>query len=870
MTAIWTGTYRLQMHKGFPLRAATQVLPYLKSLGISHVYLSPSLQALPGSTHGYDVTDPTQVNPELGGEADWKQFTDAVRHQQLEILLDIVPNHMAAASCNHWWDDVLAHGPYSRYSSFFDVHLDNEASFLLQLCSLGANYSDVLRAGELVLAVVNDRPRIQYFDHSWPVGPHSWIGMLNAPGDPTARHRAESLGARFDTLRMHKAPGGLHSREYWDAVDEANAALRLALTDGSLDGRIRAINADKALLHALMQRQFYQLHGWKLAGELCNYRRFFDVDSLVGLRTELPDVFTTCHARIKRMIEAGEIAGLRIDHPDGLRDPAAYFQSLRGMIPVGRVYVEKILENEERLDGSWLVDGTVGYDFLSKVNRLWMDDQRADQLTATYFDFTNQSVNVAAMTRQKKRDIIQASFPAELERLSHALRRLAARHWETSDLSPRHLRDALAALTAALPVYRTYRTAAAASEFDQRILSESVQRARAAEPRIDAAAFDYLLNLLMQRDLDPAEAGLVAEWQQLAPAVMAKGVEDTTFYCFDRLLSCNEVGASASVLGISNEKFHEYCHYLSEYWPNNLLATSTHDNKRSEDVRTRISVISEIPERWAEALHQWSKLTETAWKNRTPDRHAEYLLYQTLVGAWPISKERAWAYMLKACREAKIRTSWHEPNVGYEANIQGFTHGVFENPEFLSSLEAFVSPLIESGRINSLAQTLIKIVAPGVPDFYQGCEIWDLSLVDPDNRRPVDFEARAALLARCESLTVGEIRAEWDAGVPKLWMIARLLRLRRERPADFLPDSKYVPLIANGARLANVLAFQRGGNLLAVVPRFTLSIGADWGDTRLPLPKGRWRNIFTDKAASGSLAPSEMFGEFPVALYVRE
>jgi (1->4)-alpha-D-glucan 1-alpha-D-glucosylmutase len=269
-------------------------------------------------------------------------------------------------------------------------------------------------------------------------------------------------------------------------------------------------------------------------------------------------------------------------------------------------------------------------------------------------------------------------------------------------------------------------------------------------------------------------------------------------------------------------------------------------------------------------LHQWSKLTEGAWKNRTPDRHAEYLLYQTLVGAWPISKERAWAYMLKACREAKIRTSWHEPNVGYEANIQGFTHGVFDNPEFLSSLEAFVSPLIESGRINSLAQTLIKIVAPGVPDFYQGCEIWDLSLVDPDNRRPVDFEARAALLARCESQTAKQVLAEWDAGVPKLWMIARLLRLRRERPADFLPDSKYVPLIAKGARLANVLAFQRGGNLLAVVPRFTLSIGAEWSDTRLSLPKGRWLNIFTGQAASGSLVPGEMFGEFPVALYVRE
>jgi (1->4)-alpha-D-glucan 1-alpha-D-glucosylmutase len=559
MSAIWTATYRLQMHKGFPLRAASQVLPYLKSLGVSHVYLSPSLQAMPGSMHGYDVTDPTQVNPELGGEGDWKEFTEAVKRQQLEILLDIVPNHMAAASFNPWWDDVLAHGPHSRYSSFFDIHLHDQPCFLVQLCSLGAGYSDVLRAGELVLELMGDRPRIRYFDHSWPVGPHTWMGILNAPGDPTTQHRRESLSASFDRLRIHKAPGDLQAREYRDSIDEAGGLLRLALADGSLEEGIRAINADKARLHALMQQQFYRLHGWKLAGELCNYRRFFDVDSLVGLRTERPDVLATSHARIKRMIEAGEIAGLRIDHPDGLRDPAAYFQSLRGMLPEGRIYVEKILENEERLDSSWRIDGTVGYDFLSKVNRLWMDDQRVDQLTATYFDFTNQSVNVAAMTRQKKRDIIHASFPAELERLSQALCSLAAQRWETSDLSPRHLRDALAALTVALPVYRTYRTAASASEFDQRILSESVQRARAAEPRVDAAAFDYLLNLLTRPGLDPAEAAFVAQWQQLAPAVMAKGVEDTTFYCFDRLLSCNEVGASASLLGISNEKFHEYC-----------------------------------------------------------------------------------------------------------------------------------------------------------------------------------------------------------------------------------------------------------------------------------------------------------------------
>jgi (1->4)-alpha-D-glucan 1-alpha-D-glucosylmutase len=352
--------------------------------------------------------------------------------------------------------------------------------------------------------------------------------------------------------------------------------------------------------------------------------------------------------------------------------------------------------------------------------------------------------------------------------------------------------------------------------------------------------------------------------------VMAKGVEDTTFYLFDRLVSCNEVGAQASLTGISAEKFHEFCHYLSERWPNNLLATSTHDNKRSEDVRTRISLLSEIPDRWAEALHQWSQITAPAWRNRTPDRHAEYLLYQTLIGAWPITHERCWQYMLKACREAKIRTSWHEPNIGYEANIAGFVEGVFQTPAFIESLEAFIAPLVLPGRINSLAQTLIKLIAPGVPDFYQGTELWDLSLVDPDNRRPVDFELRAELLARCRELSAREAAGDWDSGLPKLWMIHRVLTLRRRRAGDFVAQSQYHPLVAQGAHLGNLLAFRRGENLIAVVPRFSMTVAGDWSDTQLRLPRGVWKNWFSGAQAQGAIAPAELFDEFAVALLIRE
>ncbi len=384
------------------------------------------------------------------------------------------------------------------------------------------------------------------------------------------------------------------------------------------------------------------------------------------------------------------------------------------------------------------------------------------------------------------------------------------------------------------------------------MLTDAVQRARIGSTDLDGVVFDFLLALFTKAELNETEARFIAEWQQFAPAVMAKGMEDTTFYNFDRLVSCNEVGAQASLIGISADKFHEFCHHLSDCWPNTLLATSTHDNKRSEDVRTRISVLSDIPDRWSEALQLWSHLNAAAWNHRTPDRHAEYLFYQTLIGAWPISPERSWQYMLKACREAKSRTSWHEPNLGYEENIRGFVESSLANGALISSLEAFIEPLVLPGHINSLSQTLLKMLVPGVPDFYQGTELWDRSLVDPDNRRPVDFVQRRELLERCKTLTAAEALRDWQSGLPKLWMTYRLLSLRRERSEDFGMESKYQPLVAQGTHLGNLFAFRRGPWLIAVVPRFTLSLNGDWGDTTLPLPQGTWRNLFDGSTVQGA------------------
>jgi (1->4)-alpha-D-glucan 1-alpha-D-glucosylmutase len=862
MSASWAATYRLQLHAGFPLSAAQQVLPYLAELGISHVYLSPCLQAVPGSRHGYDVADPSRISDDLGGEAAWASFVKGARGCGLRILLDIVPNHMSATHHNPWWDDVMEHGPYSPYADFFDIRSPAGKPFCVHLCSLARPYGAALEAGELTIELIDGRPRVAHYDSSWPLGAASWRTLSAAP--------AERCFEELAQLRDIGAPSEEDRCAYQRHSLRAKALFEAAAKSGRMQDALAQINGNSNLVDAVLQLQYYQLHGWKLSGELANYRRFFDIDTLVGLRTELPAVAQASHARIQRMIADGDIDGLRIDHPDGLREPLRYFEELRASLPEGRIYIEKILENDERLKSDWPIDGSVGYEFLAKVNRLWMDDQRTDVLTATYADFTGHSVNFGKLVREKKLAILETTFSASRDLLTEEAMVIARSDWRTRDLSPHHMQAALEKLVTMLPVYRTYRTAGSVDEDDKRLLLEALQGARIGAPDIDAAAFDFLGELFTKPTLNEQEADFVAKWQQLTPAVMAKGVEDTTFYCFDRLVSCNEVGSQASLVGISADKFHEFCHILSDRWPDNMLATSTHDNKRSEDVRARISILSEIPERWAEALHQWSQLNAEAWQNRLPDRHAEYLLYQTLIGAWPIDHDRAWGYMLKACREAKISTSWHEPNVSFEEKIRGFVGAVFESRDFIASLERFIEPLILPGRINSLAQVLIKMVAPGIPDFYQGTELWDLSLVDPDNRRPVDFVLRAELMRRVHGLSAAGALADWDSGVPKMWMTARVLKLRKQRPEDFSPASKYQPLVAQGSHLGRLLAFRRGDNLIAVVPRFTMTLAGEWADTRLPLPGGSWRNCFTGELIQREVTPSALFASFPVALLVRD
>ncbi|HEX3731275.1 MAG TPA: malto-oligosyltrehalose synthase [Opitutaceae bacterium] len=861
----WIATYRLQLRADFPLAAAGEILPYLAALGISHVYLSPCLQAVQGSAHGYDVVDPTRISADLGGEEAWRAFRERASGHGLGILLDIVPNHMAASAQNPWWDDVLAHGPYSIRVPYFDiVPRPDDPGWRVHLAMLGRPYGEALAAGDLKVELREGRPRLTYFEHSWPLGPASWRLLLG--GD----YVDEPELCELERLGRLEEPGSTDHESYRRHHRQAEGLLRRAIAEGAFSAAIARFQGHPGRLHELLERQFYALHDWQLAGEVVNYRRFFDIGSLVGLRVESEPVFEAAHARIEGLLAEGGVDGLRVDHPDGLRDPAGYFARLRRLLPQGRIYLEKILDNDEQLRAEWPVDGTVGYEFLSKVNRLWMNDQKADALNGLYADFTRQPVNFLHIVREKKRSIVESSFSSDLDRLVQLAQRIARASWKTHDLSRRQLAEALKRLTVLLPVYRSYRGAGPAQAADRRILEDVFVAARGSAPALDPAVLAFLEGVLLQEDPGDLELDFIARWQQLTPGVTAKGVEDTTFYCYDRLVSCNEVGAQASLLGISAEKFHEFCHALGDRWPGNLLATSTHDNKRSEDVRARISVLTELTDRWGEALQRWSQMNEPAWRNRAPDRHAEYLLYQTLIGAWPIDQERCWQYMLKACREAKIQTSWHKPNAGYEASIRGFIAGVFASAEFKAEVERFVAQVLAPGRVNSLAQVLIKMTAPGVPDFFQGSELWDLSLVDPDNRRPVDFAERTRLLGRLAELTAPQAMAQAEAGVPKLWMIQRTLALRQKHPECFAGDQRYQPIIAQGTRLGHLLAYRRGERLIVVVPRFTLTLQGDWADTRLRLPMGEWRNRFTGERLAGDISPSALFGDFPVALLLRE
>ena len=808
-------TYRFQFNEHFRLTQATALIPYLSAIGISHVYASPLFQAAAHSNHGYDVCDFSRLNPEIGTEEELEALVRTLHKNGMGLVLDIVPNHMGISTrANAWWWDLLKNGRASRFAGHFDIDWDPADETLrgkILLPILGGDYETVLEKAELKLENRANEVVLRYFEHDFPL-----------------------------------APGSL-----------------------APDGSIEQTNQNSAALRELLARQHYQLASWREGDQRLNYRRFFAISTLAGVRVENKAVFDDIHPLVRRWLENKWLDGLRVDHPDGLRDPEHYLNNLSELAPDQWIVVEKILQPQEALPETWPVHGTTGYDFLNQLNGLFVDSSHENILTEFYVKFTGESADAEAIVKEKKRLVLNTLFVTEVNRLTGLLYQIAVRRFAEKRLTHEQLREALIEFTVAFPVYRTYIRPEEyfISESDTRFVRQADAAVRKAHAQWPPEVFDLIAGLMFSRYCGELEDDFLARFQQLTGPAMAKGVEDTTFYCLNRFISSNEVGGDPGKFGVSVNAFHEYCERLRTLWPHTMLASSTHDTKRSEDVRARLNILSEIPREWCAAVLRWAHMNERHRTRCYPDRNAEYLFYQTLVGAWPVSHDRILAYMEKASCEAKQETDWTDRNAEYDAALKNFITGALNDPLFADDLAHFVDRLKNASQINSLSQTLVKLTAPGVPDIYQGTELDDFSLVDPDNRRPVDFELRQRLLAEANTLSAEAVWARREEGLPKLWMIKKVLRRRAQY--DIFFKGNYLPLRANGPKAEHVVAFMRTGSLITIVPRFVLALKEDWANTRITLPEGHWQNEFTGETVSGDIGLHDLFKSFPVTVLLR-
>jgi (1->4)-alpha-D-glucan 1-alpha-D-glucosylmutase len=935
-------TYRLQFNKQFRFEDGRDLVPYLDQLGITDLYASPILKAREGSSHGYDVTDPTRLNPELGTEADFDTLVQELKSHKMELLLDIVPNHLAASPENPWWVDVLENGPCSPYARCFDIDWDASNNRVL-LPILTHSYEETLKRQELTLALDDAGLAIQYGGYGLPLDIKSYRLILSYCLDALEKaldsscpdyRKLNQLGEAMEHLTslVNLAPGEA-TKQYRDRQAIKESFLNIAQTSAeattvllqsiALFNGKREAPAGSELMRNLLEQQVYRLAYWKTTRERLNYRRFFDISDLVGARVEELQVFEATHSLILKLIREGKVSALRIDHIDGLRDPLQYLLRLQERIApyaaeaaiIRRFYVvvEKILTSDEVLPPEWPVFGTTGYDFTRTASALFVDGSGARVLDEAYFRLTDSRIPLDDIVYQKKKQVMEELFPSEVRALGQYLTNLAHRDILAANLSSKEVTEALIEMTACLPIYRTYVRSLEVSPQDQVYLGRAVEEARRRNPDMDTLALDFVKGVLtldfpchLPSEQKQARLDFVLRWQQFTGAVMAKGYEDTTLYCYNRLVSLNEVGGEPDSIGFSVNDFHRFVTARQEAWPYTLNATSTHDTKRSEDVRARISVLSEIPDEWENHLTQWRRWNEPKRQLvnglPVPEPNTEILLYQTLIGAWPLYenevpefKRRLRTYMTKAVREAKVFTSWLSPNSDYESSLTTFLESILDSSKengFLEDFLPFERRMAYYGALNSLAQVLLKITSPGIPDFYQGTELWDFSLVDPDNRRPVDFRTRATLL---EELTQHEVQGQeslvqqvlnsWEDGRVKLCVTYKGLNARKSY-SEIFRDGEYIPLQVVGHRQEHVCAFVRRrqtGCALVVIPRLltklvrvgTMPVGQDiWGEDLLLLPDGmpeRWLNVFTGEKlkVSGSnyrLRLSDVLRRFPVAL----
>lgn len=865
-------TYRLQLHAGFTFADAAAAIPYFAELGVSHLYLSPVLQAAAGSMHGYDVVDPERVSADLGGEEGLRALAAAAREAGLGLLLDIVPNHMSITGTdNRWWRDVLENGPASFYASAFDVDWPATGNDRVVLPVLGERYGRALTSGVLGVERAGGRVAIRAHDMRYPCSPRILGPVVRDAGRRIRHAELEYVGEALAALpssherdREARRRRHRHRAVLLGRLEELCTDPRI---DAALDAELAAINADPAALDALLEGQNYRLVFWKNAADHLPYRRFFDVTTLVGVRCEDPDVLEASHARIFAWLADGTIDGVRVDHVDGLVRPGEYLTALRGRAPGAWILVEKILGMDETLPPAWPIDGTTGYEHADAVGRLLVDPDGVDALAATFEAYTGERFDPATTRRSARLEVMSDALHSELERVTDLALRACRASPACRDYTRAEIQTTIAELLAGYPVYRTYlgegEPAPRDLARDRARIAAAAGRATAANPGLDGDLVAFL-EAALAFELPLSEAQELARVvQQVTGPIVAKGDEDTLSYRQISLAARCEVGADIGALSDDPAAIHAF---LAHAGPRTMLASSTHDTKRAEDVRARMAVLSELPAVWQDVVGSWGERAAPGWGDVPRDRIFEYLMWQTLVGAWPIEEARSRAYAEKACREARLRTSWRAPDETYEKARDRWLAQVYADRVLVAEIEALAARLQPHGDRNSLAMLAIKLTAPGVPDLYQGAELRADSLVDPDNRRPVDLALRQRELRAQRDLAPADVAS--DLSRAKLWTIRRVLGLRRRSPSLF--EGAYRPLRASGPHAHRVFAFARGENLVTIVPR--LSAGADaWRDTQVELPPGAWRDVLTDRAVAGGAVPAALvWSGLPIAVLVSD
>lgn len=908
-------TYRLQLGPGFGFAEAEQVVPYFERLGVSHVYLSPIFAAVPGSTHGYDVVDHGSVNPELGGLAGFYRFARALRDRGMGLILDIVPNHVGVRGRNPWWWDVLQFGPRSPYADYFDIEWSGRPELpagVLVYPVLGRPFGIALEAGELRLELHEGEPVVAYYEHVFPLAPETLRDAIGLPPleierelqDPAA---LPAFAEALETMRSGDLEAVRLALERFRRILREEPALRryvesrLSALNGTV-GDPRSFDA----LDQLLSRQHYRLAYWRVSAEEINYRRFFDINDLAAIRVEHPPVFEAVHRLLLEFVRGGLVSGVRVDHVDGLYDPTRYLERLHAALQAAaaeagagpvRIYVEKILALDEQLPEAWPVEGTTGYDFLAHADGLFVDRAQARELTAVYEEFVGGRVSYGDLAFRARLQVARESFAGEVSVLALMLHRLAKRERRYRDTTLGSLREAIEAALAAMPVYRTYMPDDEPAAGDRELIARALAEAARRRPALPREAFEFLREVLLlerRRELDAEEVAqrvhFRRKFQQLSSPMMAKGIEDTTFFRYNRLLSLNEVGNEPERFGVSVEEAHEFFAARAARYPGAMSATSTHDTKRSESVRARLHVLASIPRVWRREVRAWSRMNapgrSTLHGEPVPEPNVEYYLFQTLVGAWeglPVTRtfrERMHEHLTKALREMKEATAWSRIDERYEAACHAYLERALSRTSraFLRRLDAFVRSIVPAATAVELGLTTLKLTAPGVPDIYQGTELPRLALTDPDNRRPVPFDAYAEALASAE---------RWESPpspthrLAKLWLTRTLLRLRAQSAA--LTEGGYARLDVSGEAGHRFFGFLRetgSERVLVCICRLPWGLVDEEGQpsgeslqrTAVVLPSGAWRDVLSPRRmwSGGTVTVSELLDRFPVAVLREE